>query len=164
MKAIVAGIINMTTGEISDTTTETSQKVKLSLKVRDELNKEYGADAFMSFAFNGLSDVSYVKSKMKSKDPAVKAELQMLQCQYELSMIENKITRIEEEIAFISQISDDCAKHFTGNECSKNNFLQELIEDRDSEAETKLKIAKLTKRQHLKSIETYRAMIPNLCK
>lgn len=149
MKAIVAGIINTKTGEISDTISNASGKTKLYLKARDELNATHGKNAFMTFEFNGLGNISYVKKHMASNDPALTKELDVLSCKFQLESADKNIARIQKEIDFANEVSDDCGSRFSDAESAKRTFLQDLIEEEMNDINSNLNSAKLSKR-HLK--------------
>jgi len=133
MSLIIAGIINTQTGEISDTVTRSDNrsadaraKTYLRLKVRDELNTEFGKNAFMSFELDSaLTNISYIKGFMpKNKD--VTRELDLLNAKYQLTRAQNAVDMRNKEITLAETAQETALSAFVGND-DETNLQREFI-------------------------------------
>lgn len=134
MSAIVAGIINTRTGEIIETTDNSSAKVRLSLKVRDELNAEHGKDAFMVFELNlmgGMGNVEFVKNKMQPGTEAAMRELDRLQAIWRLEQTQKELDRAQAELSVAEQAKDECLELFSMgvNAAEKREFVDDALSE-----------------------------------
>lgn len=148
MSAIVAGIIDTRTGEITETTDNTSAKTRLLLKVRDELNAEHGRDAFMVFEFNsvgGLGNLDFVKNKMAEGTGEALKTLYRLQALYRVQETGKELKRAEAELTTAEEARDECLALFGETQNAKRQFvessLSESIEEyRDAVRELKRRL------------------------
>jgi hypothetical protein len=135
---IVAGILNCTTGEITETVTKASQKTALRLKVRDVLNKEHGRDAFYAFELDTALgfNMSYVKKLMKSDDDALTRPLALLNAQYKTHEAAEHLKNAKAALALGEATYDKCCEMFENNskelEFIQNGLEEELSDRRDT--------------------------------
>lgn len=148
MNAIVAGIINTQTGEISDTITNTSQKNKLYLKVRDELNKTHGQNTFATFFFNGLNNISYIKKNMINKDTNITKSMSLLNCKFQIETLNKDLEDYKKELMTANTSLDD-------NE--ENELIAELIEDKIDDINREIEITQDSINSWFKLSEQYKS-------
>lgn len=129
-KAIVAGIINTLTGDISDTTTNTSAKTRLFLKARDELNVQHGQNAFMVFEFNsiGMGNIDYIKRHIKSGNPdSLLQGVYLLQARYKVQETEMALERIEKELSLTEETMRDCLALYDNHSSAKRDIIEDAL-------------------------------------
>lgn len=149
MKEIVAGIINTTTGEITDTITNPSYKIKLALKVRDELNSVHGKNAYMEFHFNFDGNVSFVKRHMKS-DASLTKDLDLLSLKYRLYEYDVNISILENDLAVAQSVLDD-----NSGDSEKNQLIRDLVENEFDKISRNIKSEKFAKQQIVSKINKF---------
>ena len=150
--AIVAGILDCRTGEIIETVTRATEKTALRLKVRDELNKEHGKDAFYAFELDTALgfNLSYLRMLMKSNDPALTLEVELLSARYKVYQTTQQLARLEKEVTACEDAFDKCCELFE-NGSLEQEFVQcgledELTDRRDSVSGCKSDLAMYKKR------------------
>jgi hypothetical protein len=150
-KAIVAGIINTLTGEISDTTTNTSAKTRLFLKARDELNIQHGQNAFMVFEFNsiGMGNIDYIKRHIKSENPdSLLKKVYLLQARYKVQETEKELERLEKELSLTEETMRDCLALYENHSSAKRDIIEDALSHEVSELQSEVK--SLRSRLHLR--------------
>lgn len=150
-KTIVAGIINTRTGDISDTTTNTSAKTRLFLKVRDELNIQHGQNAFMVFEFNsiGMGNIDYVKRHIKSSDPDLLLKtVYLLQAQYKIQETEMELERIEKELSLTEETMSDCLALYNNDSSAKRYIIENALSTEVNDLQSQIK--SMRSRLHLR--------------
>jgi hypothetical protein len=135
---IIAGILNCTTGEITETVTKPSEKTALRLKVRDVLNKEHGRDAFYAFELDtslGFS-LSYIKKLMKSDDTSLINPLRLLNARYKTHEAAEQFENAKAAYKLGEETYDKCCEIFKDNpkelEFIQNGLEEELGDRRDT--------------------------------
>lgn len=145
--AIVAGIINTRTGEISDTITSTAGKVRLFLKVRDELNVQHGKNAFMVFEFNSAcsGNIDYVKRNMQTEATDRMSMLYLLQVRYNIQETERALIRLKGELSLIQETMSECLR-CVGDHPKKREIIEDALteEVRGTELEIESLLGKLS--------------------
>jgi hypothetical protein len=131
MTAIVAGIINTRTGDLSDLITDTSKKTALFIKVRDVLNKTHGENSFAAFFFNGLNNISYVKKNMINKDSEITKPMSLLNCKFQIQSLNKRIEGYKKELTIANDSLDE-------NE--SNELVADLLEDEIDDINRELEI------------------------
>jgi hypothetical protein len=154
---IVAGIINLNTGEITDATALTKDKTAIRLKVRDELGCKHGRGGFMAFEFGSMSHMDYYRKQMINKCPSAFRGLQLLNVKYRIAEINKAIDTIKLELELAESVADDCAKLYQSEEDkSKLAFINDLTEDELREIQDRLDDVKSTlngRLRYLKELE-----------
>jgi len=157
---IVAGIINLNTGEISDTTTLTKEKTAIRLKVRDELGCKHGRGEFMAFEFGSMSHMSYYRKQMINKCPDVFRGLQVLSVKHLIAESKGYVARYKLELGLAESVANDCANLYQSEEYkSKLTFISELTESGVQEAQETLDDAKSELNNRLRSLKKLEAQI-----
>lgn len=155
---IVAGIINLNTGEITDTTTLNKEKAAIRLKVRDELGCKHGRGEFMAFEFGCMSHMDYYRKQMINKCPSAFRGLQILNVKYRIKEINKQMDIIKLELEMAESVADDCAKLYQSDEDkSKLTFISELTEDGINEIQERLDDAKSTLNSRLRYLKELEA-------
>lgn len=111
---VIAGILNCTTGEITDTVTDKKSKTALRLKVRDELNKVHGKDAYYAFELDTALgfNMGYIRKLMKTSDKDVLKALELLNYKYSIHMQGMTVKRIKEKLEVASTAMEQCCDLF----------------------------------------------------
>lgn len=157
---IVAGIVNCRTGEIIETVTRATEKTALRLKVRDELNKEHGKDAFYAFELDtalGFS-LSYLRKLMKSDEPALTLEVQLLNARYKVHQTTQQLARLEDEVTAGESAYEKCCELFE-NGSSELDFVQSGLEDELTERRDSVSDCKSDLARYKKSVTEFEARI-----
>lgn len=149
---IIAGIIDTRTGEITETVTRQKNKVALRLKVRDELNVEYGRDTFMVFELDSIlgANLSYIYKKMKTDDPAATHQLELLNIRYLIHNKTENLARLEKELSIGENAFDKCCALFEPGsaelEFTESGLERELDEYRQTVEDCKYNLQRLRER------------------
>lgn len=107
-KPVCAGIINIETGEITDTTTQCGT-IRLDLKARDELNANLERRIYMVFRLDDASGgVPFVLRHMRQDAPELQAQLLTLQARYRVFQAESNLAAAKAEHAKTSEILAEC--------------------------------------------------------
>lgn len=157
---IIAGIINCRTGEIIETVTRSADKTALRLKVRDELNKEHGKDAFYAFELNtalGFS-LSYLRKLMKSDDPALTREIQLLNARYKVHQTTENLARLEKEVSVGEDAFDKCCALFE-NGSPELSFVQDGLETELDERREAVRECQSDLARHKKRVAEFEALM-----
>lgn len=154
-KAVVAGIVDTSTGEIVETTDNPSAKTRLHLRVRDELNAQHGAGAYMVFEFNsmgGSGNLSYVRQRMRSSDPTALKSVELLKARYDVASTRRNLARAEDGMRLTEGVRDECLTLFSrDSDAAKRGivdgaFATELDEAQDAVDTLKQELAHQLKR------------------
>lgn len=135
---IIAGILNCTTGEITETVTKVSEKTALRLKVRDVLNKEHGRDAFYAFELDTTLgfNMSYIQKLMKSDDTSLIRPLELLNARYKTHKAAEHLENAKAALTLGEATYDKCCEMFENNskelEFIQNGLEEELGDRRDT--------------------------------
>ena len=132
MATIVAGIINTQTGKVFDTITDPSDKTRLFLKTRDELNTQHGKNAFMVFEFNsmgGQGNLDYVRRNMQSNDSTLLNELNLLKARYKVETIETALLHTQKALDLIEQTREECLALYDSNNSTKREIVENAFAD-----------------------------------
>lgn len=132
---IISGIINTQTGDITETVLSSEQnrsrrKTALRLKVRDELNKQHGPNAFMTFDFETSigCDLSYIRKHMVSKEPALLQTLEQHRDRYMLVQATQRLASTEKTLATTREVLNECSALYQDNE-TKLFIIEEAMEE-----------------------------------
>jgi hypothetical protein len=151
---ILAGIINLKTGEITDTTTIRKEKTSIRLKVRDELGCKHGRGDFMAFEFGVSSNIDYCCNKMINKCPNALLDLKILHTKYRISESKRYIETAKLELDLAESVSYDCANLYQSEKDSKKlDFINQLTEDGVNEAQENLNDVKSILNNKLRSLK-----------
>ena len=153
---IIAGILNCTTGEITETVTKPSEKTALRLKVRDVLNKEHGRDAFYAFELDtslGFS-LSYIKKLMKTDDTftPLTTPIRLLNARYKTHKAAEQFENAKAAYKLGEETYDKCCEIFKDNpkelEFIQNGLEEELGDRRDAVNNCEFDLARFQKLTH----------------
>mgnify|MGYP000729975636 CR=1 FL=1 len=137
---IVAGIINMQTGELSDLIANPSGKSRLALKARDELNAVHGRDAFMVFEFNsigGSGNLDYIARNMKAENPAELLKVAyLLQARYRIQETEHQLSDAKNALAEAEETRTECLALYEGKNKAKAEIVSNAFEHEITELES----------------------------
>jgi hypothetical protein len=151
---IVAGIINLKTGEITDTTTLNKEKTAIRLKVRNELGCKHGRGDFMAFEFGTMCSMDYYSRQMINKCPSAFRGLQILSTKYRIAESNRYVERTKVELELAESVSDECAALYQSEENkNKLTYISELTESGIHEAKENLDDAKSTLNSRLRALQ-----------
>lgn len=134
---IVAGIIDTRTGEILETVTKPSEKTRLHLKVRDELDPEHGRFAFMTFELNsmgGLGNLDFIRRNMLSDDPDILKGVYLLNARYDVASLSKSLDRAEAELALAEQVKEECLALYNDN-AEKRSVVEDAFSHEEEESQ-----------------------------
>lgn len=156
---IVAGIINLKTGEITDTTTLNKEKTSIRLKVRDELGCKHGRGDFMAFEFGTMSNMDYYSRQMINKCPSAFRGLQILSVKHRIAQSNMYVNNAELALELAESVSDDCAELYQSEDDNKKlSYISDLTETGIIEAKENLDEAKSTLNNHLRYLKKLMAL------
>lgn len=156
---IVAGIINLKTGEITDTTTLNKEKTAIRLKVRDELGCKHGRGDFMAFEFGTMSNMDYYSRQMINKCPSAFRGLQILNTKYRIAESNRYVDRATVELELAESVSDECAALYQSEGNNKKlSYINDLTETGIIEAKENLDEAKSTLNSHIRFLKKLMAL------
>jgi len=150
---IIAGIINLKTGEITDTTTLGKDKVSIRLKVRDELGCKHGVGEFMAFEFGITSHMGYYRKQMINKCPDALNGLQILNIKYLISESRKYVEKAKGKLELAESVAEECAGLYNLEEdVKKLAFINDLTEIGVQEAQEELSNAKSALNNYLRKL------------
>jgi len=115
---IVAGILDTRTGEVIETTNNASAKTRLFLRVRDELNVEHGAGAFMVFEFNsmgGSGNLNYVRRNMQTTEQSALKHVELLKVRYNVANTRQSLDCAKSALNLTKRVRDECLALYSGD-------------------------------------------------
>lgn len=158
VQAIVAGILDLRSGEISDTITNPSGKTPLYHQVL-ALNDVHGKNAFMVFEFNTFGDlgnVDYIKRIMQSDDPSLLKPVYLLRTRYLAQQTEKSIERVKHELTLVNETLEECLALYGESQRAKRDIISDALSDEINQLQCSIKSLEWTfSQQKLKIKEQF---------
>ncbi|WP_415912445.1 hypothetical protein [Neptuniibacter sp. QD37_11] len=141
---VIAGIIDTRNGEIIETLTRPGNKTALRLKVRDELNKEQGANTFISFELDSCIGINldFIKRQLKTDNHACINELKRYRALINIERYQKGLEGIAANIAKTEVVYNTCLAAFDETDSASRELVEDAFESsftdlREQEAEVK---------------------------
>lgn len=140
---IVTGIINLDTGEITNTSCAPKDKLINRLKVRDELGCSHAVGDFMSIEFGMTDRLPYYIENMRNQDEETLRPLRMLSAKYYIYVTTNRLAASQARLDEVHEVNARCLSLYDSKtDYNKHEYLSGLLDEGLAEAKEEVMYSK----------------------
>jgi hypothetical protein len=158
-KPIVAGVINLLTGEIIETITSPGLKAQLRVKVRDELNKDSEQFFVFDVSMIGPDNLNQVEKHLKA-DKSFMTPLRLLREEFLLQRSNDDLARLIAHKELLSETLSDCQTLYHHDKlAAKREIITDLLESEIHECDNNIESNQSEIKQIQKKIAIWKQIL-----